>query len=339
MTYTIHVSPSDIRFDCAPGTTILDAAKAAGYALPYSCRTGACGSCKGRILSGSVDMPGSNEGITQQERAAGMALFCRAKPSSDIDITARSITRHDPNAQKTVDAKIYRVTRVTDDISLLQLRFPAGMRVKFKAGQYLQILLPDGVRRSFSMANPPHQNDGVVLHVRHLAGGKFSTYLETEAAAGDIVKLEMAFGDFYLRDDTEKPIVFVASGTGFAPIRAILEDVFKRKQTARPMTLYWGGRRSKDIYQAEQAEKWMQQYPNFKFVPVLSAPEATWSGRTGLVHQAVMDDFPSLADCEVYACGAPAMIKAAREDFVDQRALPSEAFFCDVFVAAESAAS
>jgi NAD(P)H-flavin reductase/ferredoxin len=333
MTYSVHLPQSDIRFDCPVGSTILDAAKAAGYELPYSCRTGACGSCKGKILSGTVDMPASAEGITQDERAAGMTLFCRAKPCSDVEIVARSITRHDPNAQKTIDAKIYRVTRVADDVSLVQLRFPAGTRVKFKAGQYLQILLADGARRSFSMANPPHQNDGVQLHVRHLAGGKFSAYLEAGPAVGDIVKLEMAFGDFYLREDTEKPIFFVASGTGFAPIKAILEDVFKRKQTARPMTLYWGGRRSKDIYLAEQALKWTQQYPNFTFVPVLSEPEEGWTGRSGYVHRAVMEDFSSLADYEVYACGAPAMIKAAREDFVGERALPADAFFCDVFVA------
>jgi NAD(P)H-flavin reductase/ferredoxin len=332
MTYNVHVLQSDIQFDCPAGTTILEAAKAAGYELPYSCRTGACGSCKGKILSGNIDMPASSEGLTKEERTAGMALFCQAKPCSDVEIGVRSITRFDPNAQKIVDAKIYRVTRVTDDVSLLQLRFPIGTRVKFKAGQYLQVLLEDGARRSFSMANPPHQNDGVQLHVRHLAGGKFSAYLEAGPATGDIVKVELAFGDFYLREETEKPIVFVASGTGFAPIKAMLEDAFKRKQTTRPMTLYWGGRRSKDLYLADQALKWAQQYPHFKFVPVLSEPEEDWQGRTGFVHRAVMEDFSSLAECEVYACGVPAMVSAAREDFVSRRGLPSEAFFCDVFV-------
>lgn len=241
MAYTVHVVQSDIRFECATGTTILDAAKAAGYELPYSCRTGACGSCKGQILSGRVEMPGSAEGVTKEERAAGFTLFCQARPCSDVDIGARAITRLDPNAHKVVDAKIYRVTRVSDDISLLQLRFPTGRRIKFKAGQYLQVLLEDGARRSFSMANPPHQSDGVQLHVRHLAGGKFSAYLDSGPSVGDIVKLELAFGDFYLRESTDKPIVFVASGTGFAPIKAILEDAFRRRQTSRPMTLYWGG--------------------------------------------------------------------------------------------------
>lgn len=335
MAYTVRVVQSDIRFECAEETTILDAAKAAGYELPYSCRTGACGSCKGQILSGRVEMPDSAEGVTKEERAAGFTLFCQARPSSDVEISARSITRLDPNAHKVVDAKIYRVTRMSDDISLLQLRFPAGTRIKFKAGQYLQVLLEDGARRSFSMANPPHQSDGVQLHVRHLAGGKFSSYLDSGPSVGDIVKLALSFGDFYLRESTDKPIVFVASGTGFAPIKAILEDVFRRRQTSRPMTLYWGGRRSKDLYLADLAMKWTQQYPNFKFVPVLSEPEDCWSGRKGFVHRAVMDDFPSLAEHEVYACGVPVMINAARQDFVSQRALSSDAFFCDVFVPTE----
>lgn len=332
MTYTVKVARSGIAFQCAPDQTILDAAKAAGYELPYSCRNGVCGSCKGQVVSGGVELSDSLAGITRQERAAGCTLFCQARPASDIEILARSISKLDPDAHKTVDAKVYRITRVTDDISLLQLRFPIGTRIRFKAGQYLQVLLADGSRRSFSMANSPQQSDGVQLHVRHMPGGKFSALLDAGMQTGDIVKMELAFGDFYLREDTDRPIVFVASGTGFAPIKAILEDVFRRKQTARPMTLYWGGRRSRDLYLADLAAKWAQQYPNFRFVPVLSEPDGDWAGRTGFVHRAVMEDFPSLAGHEVYACGVPVMINAARADFVNQCALPGDAFFCDAFV-------
>ena len=332
MTYTVRIAESDIAFDCAPETTILDAAKAAGYELPYSCRNGVCGSCKGKVVSGSVDLPASLGGISADECAAGFTLLCQARPASDVEIGARSITRFDPNAHKTVDAKLYRVTRAADDVSLLQLRFPNGTKIKFKAGQYLQVLLEDGARRSFSMANPPQQSDGVQLHVRHVPGGRFSNWLESGPQAGDIVRIELAFGDFYLREESDKPIVFVASGTGFAPIKSILEDVFRRKQTSRPMTLYWGGRRAKDLYLADQAEKWARQYPNFSFIPVLSEPDDGWSGRTGFVHRAVMQDFPSLAGHEVYACGVPVMINAAREDFVKECGLPVDAFYCDAFV-------
>jgi 2Fe-2S type ferredoxin len=331
MAYKIHVAQSDISFDCADGTTILDAAKNAGYELPYSCRSGICGSCKGKVLRGDVAPSGASEALSEEERADGYTLFCQARPCSDVEIGARSITRLDPNAHKTVDAKIYRVTRATDDVSLLQLRFPAGTRVKFKAGQYLQVLLEDGSRRSYSMANPPHQSDGVQLHIRHVPGGRFSNYLESSVAAGDIVKLEMSFGDFYLREDSDKPLVFVASGTGFAPIKSILEDMFKRGKPTREIALYWGGRKAKDLYQAELPAKWAQQYPNFKFIPVLSE-EDNGKDRTGFVHRAVMQDFPSLAGHEVYACGVPVMINAARHDFVKECELPPDAFFCDAFV-------
>ncbi|SMP63650.1 CDP-6-deoxy-delta-3,4-glucoseen reductase [Noviherbaspirillum suwonense] len=331
MNYQIRVAQSDIEFECAEGMTVLDAARRSGYELPYSCRTGICGSCKGRLVSGSIDMAAASEALSEEERAAGYTLFCQARPTSDVEIGARSITKLDPNAHQTVDAKVYKLSRGADDVTLLQLRFPAGKRVRFKAGQYLQVLLPDGSRRSYSMANPPQQNDGVLLHIRHLAGGRFSAYLESTAAVGDIVRLQMPFGDFYLRDDAGKPLVFVASGTGFAPIKSILEDMFKRGAPQRPVSLYWGARRRADLYQRELPEKWAKQYPGFRFIPVLS-DEDDGESRTGFVHHAVMADFPSLAGHEVYACGVPAMITAARSDFTGRCGLPSDAFFCDAFV-------
>jgi NAD(P)H-flavin reductase/ferredoxin len=331
MSYQIRVAQSDIEFECAEGTTILDAARKGGYELPYSCRNGICGSCKGHLVSGSVDIPATSEALSAEERDAGYTLFCQARPTSDVEIGARSITKLDPNAHQTVDAKVYKLTRVADDVTLLQLRFPTGKRVRFKAGQYLQVLMADGSRRSYSMANPPHQNDGVQLHIRHLPGGRFSSYLEATAAAGDMVKVEMPFGDFYLRENTGKPLVFVASGTGFAPIKSILEDMFKRGAPQRPVTLYWGARRKADLYQYELPEKWAKQYPGFRFIPVLSE-EDDGASRTGFVHRAVVDDFPSLAGHEVYACGVPAMITAARKDFAGLCGLPADAFFCDAFV-------
>ncbi|HUY04862.1 MAG TPA: 2Fe-2S iron-sulfur cluster-binding protein [Rhodocyclaceae bacterium] len=328
--HQVQVAQSGIRFECTEGSTILDAAKNAGYELPHSCRSGICGSCRGRILSGSIHAPGETGALSEEERAAGYTLFCQAQPASDVEIEARSLTKPDPNASRALSARIYRVTRATDDVSLLQLRFAAGTRVKFKAGQYLQVLLADGSRRSYSMANPPHQNDGVQLHIRHVAGGRFSRYLETEAAVGDMVKLQMPFGDFYLRP-ADKPLVFVASGTGFAPIKAILEDIFKRGKPTRKISLYWGGRKEKDLYLADLPAKWAQQYADFEFVPVLSE-ENNGRDRTGFVHRAVLDDFPSLAGHEVYACGVPAMVDAARRALLRERGLPPDAFFCDAFV-------
>ncbi|HEY0420368.1 MAG TPA: CDP-6-deoxy-delta-3,4-glucoseen reductase [Acetobacteraceae bacterium] len=331
MTYQIRVAQSDIAFDCEPGTTILDAARKHGYELPYSCRNGICGSCKGRILSGSVQAAGASEALSREEEAQGYALFCRACPSSDVEIGARSISKLDPNAHRSINAKVHKLTRAADDVTVLQLRFPAGARVRFKAGQYLQVLMADGSRRSFSMANPPQQNDGAQLHIRHMPGGRFSSYLESGAAVGDIVSLEMPFGNFYLRDG-DKPLVFVASGTGFAPIKSILEEMFKRGKPQRPIALYWGARRKADLYMADLPQKWARQYPeNFRFIPVLSE-EQDAECRFGLVHRAVMEDFPSLAGQEVYACGAPGMITAARVDFIGQCGLPADSYYCDAFV-------
>ncbi|MDB5852003.1 MAG: flavin oxidoreductase [Herminiimonas sp.] len=345
MNHTIRVAQTDIQFDCVEGDTVLQAAKAAGYELPYSCRSGICGSCKGKVLSGSLHNAGAGEALTPEELASGHALFCQARPQSDIDIAVHSIERIDPNARKTVEAKIYRMTRVTEDITLLQLRFPAGVRVKFKAGQYLHVLLDDGSRRSFSMANPPQQSDGAMLHVRHMKEGKFSGWLASQAAVGDKLKVELPFGDFRIQEDAAvegaqnlahaRPAVLIASGTGFAPIKSILEDLFRRGTPTRPMALYWGGRMLQDLYMKDLPEKWAQQHALFRFVPVLSE-EVVEGVRSGLVHKAVMQDFPSLAGHEVYACGVPAMINAARLDFTRECGLDPDDFHCDAFVPGEA---
>ena len=333
MAYTIRVAGCDIVFSCASGSTILDAARDAGYAMPYSCRNGVCGNCRGRICAGLIDVPAVLDGITEAERAGGYTLFCQAKPCSDLEIAPREIQRIDPDARRQVSAKIYRIERPADDVALLQLRFAAGTRVRFRAGQYLQVLLEDGARRCFSMANPPQQSDGAHLHIRVVPGGRFSGEVLPRLTAGMTLRVELPYGDFFLRDASGKPAIFVASGTGFAPIKSILEDAFRRG-VKRAMTLYWGARKRKDLYLMPLPQKWAVQQPAFRFVPVLSeeGPKDGWQGRTGLVHRAVMQDFPNLAGHEVYACGVPAMITAARREFEGQRALPTEDFHCDAFV-------
>jgi len=332
MQYTIRIDQRDIEFPCEEGQTVLDGALAAGYEIPYSCRTGICGSCRGRIVRGDV-RGGAGEGVLDEdERRGGGALLCQARPCSDLDVAVRDIERRDPAASKTVAAKVYRLARAAHDVTVLHLRFPAGTRVRFKAGQYLHARMADGTIRHFSMANPPQQSDGVELHIRHVPGGKFSGYLAESAQAGQLLDVSLPFGDFYLRE-TGLPAVLVASGTGFAPIKSIVEDAIRRKLD-RPMTLYWGARREEDLYLADLPRKWADKHPWFRFVPVLSDSPADggWQGRQGFVHQAVLDDFASLAGHEVYACGAPAMISAARQDFVHERGLVADRFYCDAFV-------
>jgi len=334
MSYQIQVNGTGHAFECAEGESLLDAAQRAGFEMPYSCKKGICGSCRGGIVDGRVDCTGAHEGLSEVDRAKGMVLYCRAKPQSDLVIAPVSISKADPSARRTVKAKVFRISQPAPDVTQLQLRFPAGVKVKFRAGQYLQVVFGENERRSFSMANPPSSSDGALLHIRNVEGGSFSGNVLPTLKPGDVLNVELPYGDFYLREDSEKPIIFVASGTGFAPIHSIVEYALSRN-VQRPMYLYWGARRAADLYALDVPKKWLERSAGFRFIPVLSAPEQEdgWTGRTGFVHQAVMDDHPTLENMQVYACGAPAMTSAAREDFTSLRALPSDEFFCDAFVA------
>lgn len=333
-THLIHIAGLGTSVPCIDGQTVLDAVRQAGYEMPFSCNSGVCASCKGRVLSGRVSAGAAGDHtLTADEIAQGQVLFCQARPLTDIQIEPREIEKTDPTARRQLDARVMRIDFPASDVARLKLRFPAGEKVKFKAGQYLQVLLPDGQRRSFSMANPPHQNDGAELHIRLLEGGAFSQKLTQELKIGDTLRVELPHGDFHLRDDSHAPIVMLASGTGFAPIKSMVEDGLRKGQP-RPIALYWGARTEKDLYLLDLARSWSQQ-AGLRFVPVLSEPEAGWTGRTGFVHHAVLQDHESLAAHQVYACGAPAMVSAARSDFVATRDLSPDAFFCDAFVVAQ----
>jgi CDP-4-dehydro-6-deoxyglucose reductase len=215
---------------------------------------------------------------------------------------------------------------------LLQIKLPANEKLVFLAGQYIEFLLKDGSRRSFSMATAPHDAEFIELHVRHVAGGQFTDHVFNKMKERDILRFEGPLGTFFLREESDKPVVFVASGTGFAPIKAVLEHMF-HKGIARPATLYWGGRRPKDLYMNALAEKWAAEHPGFKYVPVISEalPDDDWSGRTGFVHRAVMEDFPDLSAYQVYACGVPIMVDSAKRDFTIGCKLPEDEFYADSF--------
>lgn len=326
MTYTVSVAGSDAAFPCEAGETVLDAAERAGYAIPYSCRKGVCSTCEGKLSRGGVAV-----GSKQLAGPSEAVLFCQAKPQSDILIHPTRIERVDREARKTVTASVYRVSRPAEDVTILQLRFPASVRAKFRAGQYLRINMPDGDTRNFSMANPPHESDGAQLHIRHVPGGRFSEKVLAGIQKGDKLEVELPYGDFYLRPDSRKPVVCIATGTGFAPLKSILEDLIKRGNQ-REVHLYWGGRRRQDLYMAELPEKWAARAGWFKFVPVLSEPDPDWKGAAGLVHQAVLGELTDLSGWQVYACGNPVMIRSARRDFEKLAGLPGDQFFADPFV-------
>lgn len=325
MAFTVAIQGKNIRFPCEPNEAVLDAAQRAGYEIPYSCRKGVCGTCKGGITSGEARAY-AGETLTANERAARQVLFCQTRPRSDLEIMPTSIEKTDLFARKTLTARVFRMAKMADDVMLVHLRYPAGERVRFKAGQYVSILMEDGQRRDFSTANPPRESDGIELHVRLVQGGAFTTHVFETLKPGDHMRVEVPFGSFTMRE-SDKPILFVAGSTGFAPIKAMIEDATD-KGIQRDMTLYWGARQRAGLY-SNLPEKWAAQNPRFKYIPVIS--DAVEPGmRHGFVHQAVLEDHPSLAEFQAYVCGVPALCRAARKDF-RAAGLPVREFFIDTF--------
>jgi CDP-4-dehydro-6-deoxyglucose reductase len=307
MTFQITVQPSGHRFDCEPDETVLSAAIRAGIGLPYGCKNGACGSCKGKVIEGSVVHKAHQQrALSEQEQAAGQALFCCA-------ITAAE--------------------KVAPDVVVISLQLPANEALAYRAGQYIEFMLKDGKRRSYSMANAPSSLDSpLTLHIRHMAGGLFTEHVFNTMKERDILRFEGPLGTFFLREESDKPIVLLASGTGFAPVKALVEHLIHLKST-RPVTLYWGGRRPQDLYMNALCEEWAASLPNLRYVPVVSdpLPEDQWRGRTGFVHAAVMQDLPDLSGYQVYACGAPIVVDSARRDYIGLCKLPADEFFADSF--------
>jgi len=341
MTFEITIKPSDHSFACEEDETVLAAAMRNDLMLPYGCRNGACGTCKGRILAGDVDY-GAHQAstLTEDEKRAGLALFCCARPRTDLTIEVREVRRAGDIQIKRLPCRIESIEKAAPDVAIVRFKLPANERLQFLAGQYIDFLLKDGKRRSFSLATPPHDDSLLELHVRHIPGGFFSDALFTQYKGREILRFEGPLGAFYLREESDKPIVFVAGGTGFAPIKAMIEHALHHG-IDREMVLYWGVRSLPDLYLPNLPGRWQSEHRNFTFIPVLSEPRAedAWPGRTGFVHQAVMADFPDLSGYQVYACGAPAMIDAARHDFTQQCGLPATEFYADSFTyAAESEA-
>ena len=333
MTFQVLVNPSGRQFSCDAGESILAAAIRAGVGLPYGCKNGACGSCKGKLVSGQAELGTHQErALSAAEREAGQTLFCCAMPQSDVVIEAREVLGIGDFPIKKLPSRVAKLDRLTDDVMVLSLQLPATERMQFKAGQYIEFLLKDGKRRAYSMATAPHSDELLALHIRHMPGGLFTDQLFGTLKEKDILRFEGPLGTFFLREDSEKPIVMLASGTGFAPIKAMI-DHWAHQQSTRPITLYWGGRRPADLYMNALCEEWAKTLPNFRYIPVISdaLPEDQWNGRTGFVHKAVMHDLQNLSDYQVYACGAPIMVEAAQRDFVAECKLPNEEFFADSF--------
>lgn len=329
MPHTVRLVPSNRSFKVDDQHSLLEEALKAGISLPYSCRSGSCGSCRCRKLEGEVEYPdGLPIGLGEEEHAAGTVFACRAHAASDLVLEAQELGRLSEVTIKTLPARVVRMERLNHDVMGVWLKLPAVEQLDFLAGQYIDILLRDGSRRSFSLANPPCDADLLELHIRHVPGGNFTTKVFDEMQEKALMRLQGPLGSFYLREDSARPAILVGGGTGFAPLKAIIEQAIDNG-IGRPMHLYWGVRSRADLY-SDLPARWLQQLPNFDFTPVLSEPEADWQGRRGFVHEAVLENYPDLASFDVYMAGPPPMVEAGQVAFT-ATGLPDAQLFFDSF--------
>ena len=335
MNLRITLQPSGLAFEAQRDETLLAAAIRQGVGLPYGCKDGACGSCKSRLLEGRV-LHGAHQlkALSVAEEDAGLVLTCCATALTDCTLEARSVPGAGEFPVLKMPTRVLSIARPAPDVALLRLQLPANQRFQYHAGQYIEFILRDGARRSYSMANAPTRlgnPPAIELHIRHMPGGLFTDQVFISMKEKDILRMEGPFGSFFLRESA-KPIVLLASGTGLAPVKALVEQL---QDTAdpRPVSLYWGCRSRRDLYLHDWAVETAAHWPQMRYTPVLSAPlpEDNWRGRTGFVHQALMADLPDLSGHQVYACGAPAMVDAASRDLVALCKLPADEFLADAF--------
>ena len=338
----LTLRPQNRVFTLEPGRPVLDTALAAHVNLPHSCKGGNCGSCRARLVSGEVDYPrGLPLGLSEAERAAGYVLLCQAVARSDLVIEAREIRRVTDVEVKSLPCRIERLERFAPDVMGVYLRLPVIEEFHFRAGQYLDVMLPGDRRRSFSIASPPHEAGLIELHVRRVSGGEFTASVFDALKPGALLRIEGPLGQFVYREPAEGaaagPVILVAGGTGFAPVKAILRQLLA-SGVQRPIRLYWGARHEVDLYQRDWVQERLGSFAQLRFVAVLSEPagEEATRYRTGFVHDALLADFQDLATAEVYAAGPPALIAALRE-MLPSRGLPEDRLYFDSFAYAPDA--
>lgn len=336
MSFTITIEPAHRVYQAERDEALLAAAIRQGVGLPYGCRDGACGSCKSRLVSGRV-IHGAHQlkALSAAEEEAGFILTCCATAQTDCTVEARSVPGAGEFAVLKLPSRVLSIDKPAPDVAVIKMQLPANQNLQYRAGQYIEFILRDGSRRSYSMANAPHavgSPPAIELHIRHMPGGKFTDHVFGAMKEKDILRMEGPLGSFFLREESAKPMILLASGTGFAPIKAIIQQL-QHKGITRPAVLYWGARHKADLYQHAWCQEAAAAMPNLRYVPVLSEPTAedAWEGRTGFVHQAVMADFPDLSGHQVYACGAPIMVESAERDFVAACGLPADEFYADSF--------
>jgi len=329
MSFEVTIAGSGHRFEVDEDETILDAAIRQDIGLPYGCRNGFCGACLATLVEGEVEYP-DGEPDKLIDAAEDACLPCQAVPRSDLVLEVEEIETPEEIKPRTMPVKVVKIDHLADDVVRLWLKLPEEQRLQFMAGQYLDFLLDDGRRRAFSIANPPHEDDLIELHIRHVDGGVFTDWAFTQMKDGTILRIEAPLGTFTLDEESGRPMLFIAGGTGFAPIKSQIEHAF-HAGLDRPMVLYWGVRSQKDLYLPDLPRQWEKEHENFRFVPVLSEPGEGWQGRSGWVHEAVLEDLgDELPKYDVYMAGPPPMVSAARDALLE-RGVPESQLHYDSF--------
>lgn len=340
MTYRVANARNGLEFEVETGESILDAALRQGVRLAYGCRNGTCGTCRGKLVSGTVEYAGGviPAALTAETVAAGAVLPCSAVPTSDLVIELALGNGSEEAAPRIMPARVHRVDHVGPNVMRLLLKLPDSVRMAFQAGQYINIVLTDGRRRAFSIANAPHDDAFIELHIRYVAGGTFSPHVFADMKEKEILRIEGPVGNFHLQEHSPRPAILMAGGTGFAPLKGILEHAFYTG-FGQPLQLYWGARTKADLYALDLPERWVGEHAGFRFIPVLAdpLPEDHWVGRTGLVTDAVVADHPDLRSFDVYASGPPAMVEAGARLFM-AHGLPPDQLFSDAFTFAHDGA-
>jgi len=315
MSYQVTIQNSGHTFSVEASESILEAALRQGIILPYGCRNGACGSCMGTVTAGSVDYPdGSPDALTDADAAQGKALFCQAHPVSDLTIQVREVDAAKDIEVRTLPCRVNKLEHLAHDVIRIYLKLPDTERLQFLAGQYIDVdvLLKDHAPRAFSIANAPHDDNFIELHIRNVSGGYFSAQVFNQMQEKAMLRFTGPLGTFFLREDSQRPAILIGGGTGFAPLKGILEHAF-HVGVEKPLHLFWGVRAQRDLYMDELPARWLQDHPNFSYTPVLSEPlpEDNWSGATGYVSDTVIRDYPDLSGHDVYMSGPPVMVEAS----------------------------
>jgi CDP-4-dehydro-6-deoxyglucose reductase, E3 len=332
MSFKIRVPVSGHEFTAEENETILDAALRQGIGLPYGCRNGACGKCAGEVISGTTEYRNENlRAQAKKEQEAGKTLFCQACATSNLDIKVREIINNTDIEIKTLPCRVDKIELLTHDVMKLLLKLPETERLQFMAGQYLEILLKDGKRRAFSIANAPHDDAYIELHIRHVPDGRFGDFVFDGLKEKTLLRIEGPLGSYFLREDSDRPIILMGGGTGFAPLKGMLEHVFFTR-SSRQIHLFCGVRSKRDLYMDEMVHSWLRQHPNLKYTAVLSdaREEDNWQGETGFVHESVVRHYPDLSGFDVYLSGPPPMVKAGMELFYE-KGLPETQIYSDSF--------